>query len=400
MQIEYLRIKNFRVFNDVTVENIPQMAVFLGKNGAGKTTFFDVFGFLHDSLNSNIRSALSKRGGFKEVVSREQDGDMCFEMKFRPSADEPIITYALTIGLNEQSIPVVKKEIMRFRRGSSGAPWKILDFAYGNGIAVEGNPSSYADVKNTPRTPQHISSPDILAIKGLGQFENFPAVASLRRLIEDWYVSDFHIESARNRQEANYSETLSTTGDNLAQVSKYLYDNHRDRFDAIIEAMKQRVPGIGNVETKTTEDGYVVLRFQDSKFKNPFSAKFVSDGTIKMFTYLLLLSEPNPHALLCVEEPENQLYPELLAELAEEFRQYSNIGGQVFISTHSPDFLNAIHLDELYYLVKSDGYTNIVRVMDLPLVKSLYRQGDLLGSLWSQGILFEEAAKAGSVKKQ
>ncbi len=395
MQIESLKVHNFRVFNDIKVEDIPPMAVFLGKNGAGKTTFFDIFGFLHDSLNSNIRSALSKRGGFQEVVSREQTDDIQFEIKFRPSPNEPVITYELTIGLNEKSAPVVKKEVMRFRRGQSGAPWKILEFANGRGVAVEGNPSSYEDVKNTPRTPQRISSPDILAIKGLGQFENFPAVASLRRLIEDWYVSDFHIESARNRQEANYSESLSTTGDNLAQVSKFLYENHRERFDGIIAAMKRRVPGVDNVETKVTEDGYVILRFQDSKFKNPFSSKFVSDGTIKMFTYLLLLSEPTPHALLCVEEPENQLYPELLSELAEEFRQYSQVGGQVFISTHSPDFLNSIRLEELYCLVKCEGYTKIVRAMDLPLVKSLYNEGDMLGSLWSEGILISEATKAG-----
>ena len=234
-----------------------------------------------------------------------------------------------------------------------------------------------------------------MAVKGLGQFENFPAIASLRRLIEDWYVSDFHIESARNRQEANYSETLSTTGDNLAQVAKYLYDNHRDRFNSILEAMRERVPGVSNVEAKVTEDGYVVLRFQDDHFKNPFSSKFVSDGTIKMFTYLVLLSDPNPHALLCVEEPENQLYPELLPQLAEEFRRYSNIGGQVFISTHSPDFLNAIRLEELYCLVKSNGYTKIIRASDLPLVVSLYQEGDLLGALWSQGILLTEAAHAG-----
>lgn len=399
MRIEYLRIRNFRVFNDVRIENIPQMAVFLGKNGAGKTTFFDIFGFLHDSLNSNVRSALAKRGGFQEVISREQNDDIHFEVKFRPSPNEPMITYELTIGLNENCVPIVKKEVMRFRRGPHGAPWKILDFANGIGEAVEGDLDSYEDVKNKPRTAQRISSPDILAIKGLGQFENFPAIASLRRLIEDWYVSDFHIENARNRQEADYSESLSTTGDNLAQVAKYLYDNHRDRFESILDAMRQRVLGVNHVETKLTDDGYVVLRFQDGKFKNPFSAKFVSDGTIKMFTYLLLLSEPNPHKLLCVEEPENQLYPELLAELSEEFRQYSRIGGQVFISTHSPDFLNAIHLDELYCLVKDDGYTNIVRAMDLPLIKSLYHEGDLLGSLWSQGILFEEATKAGSVRK-
>ena len=84
-----------------------------------------------------------------------------------------------------------------------------------------------------------------------------------------------------------------------------------------------------------------------------------------------------------------------LPQLAEEFRHYSNIGGQVFISTHSPDFLNAIHLDELYCLVKSAGYTKIVRASDLPLVVSLCQEGDLLGSLWSQGILLAEASKAG-----
>ncbi|MCI8765360.1 MAG: AAA family ATPase [Lachnospiraceae bacterium] len=395
MQIEALRIHNFRVFQDVTVENIPQMAVFMGQNGAGKTTFFDVFGFLHDCLSNNVRSALAKRGGFGEVISRDQTGDLQFEVKFRPSPDEPVITYELTIGLNERHVPVVKKEVMRFRRGQYGAPWKILDFANGEGVAAEGDLQSYEDVQIATRAPQKVSAPDILAVKGLGQFENFPAISALRKLIEDWYVSDFHIESARGRQEAGYSESLSTTGDNLAQVAKFLYDNHRERFDSILRAMRERVPGVASVEAKVTEDGYVILRFQDGRFKNPFSSKFVSDGTIKMFTYLVLLSDPSPHALLCVEEPENQLYPELLAQLAEEFRHYANIGGQVFISTHSPDFLNAIRLEELYCLVKKDGYTKIIRASDSPLIASLYQEGDLLGALWSQGILLEEASKAG-----
>ena len=395
MQIESLRIRNFRVFKDITVENIPQMAVFLGQNGSGKTTFFDVFGFLHDCLSSNVRSALARRGGYQEVISRDQTGDLQFEVKFRPSPDEPVITYELTIGLGDYSAPVVKKEVMRFRRGQYGAPWKILDFANGEGVAAEGDLQSYEDVQMADRTPQKVSAPDILAVKGLGQFENFPAMASLRRLIEDWYVSDFHIESARGRQEAGYSETLSTTGDNLAQVAKFLYDNHRKRFDSVLKAMRERVPGVTNVEAKVTEDGYVILRFQDGQFRNPFSSKFVSDGTIKMFTYLVLLSDPNPHALLCVEEPENQLYPELLSQLAEEFRHYSNIGGQVFISTHSPDFLNAVRLEELYCLVKNGGYTKVIRASDSPLLTSLYCEGDLLGALWSQGILLEEALKLG-----
>jgi predicted ATPase len=80
---------------------------------------------------------------------------------------------------------------------------------------------------------------------------------------------------------------------------------------------------------------------------------------MKMFAYLLLLHDPSPHPVLCVEEPENQLYPDLMHELSEEFRDYAERGGQVFISTHSPDFLNGVRLEEIFFLVKRNGYTEI-----------------------------------------
>ena len=393
MKIESLHIKNYRVFRDVEVKDIPNMAVFLGKNGSGKTTFFDVFGFLHDCLNSNVKSALAKRGGFREVVSREQQGEIEFAIKFRPSEKEPLITYEIAIGVDEKNRAVVKKEVLRFRRGQKGSPWKVLDFSYGEGIAAEGTLNTYEDVSLATRKRQKLDSPDILAIKGLGQFKEFEAVSAFRRLIEDWYVADFRIDAARERQEALYSEQLTETGDNLSAVTKYIYDNYPDIFQSIIEKMKARVPGIEMVQAQETQDGYIVLRFQDGKFQNPFSSKFVSDGTIKMFTYLVLLNDPQRHALLCIEEPENQLYPELLEELAEEFRIYSNVGGQVFVSTHSPDFLNAIHLEEICYFVKKDGFTTIHRAVDNSLAKSLYEAGDLPGTLRKQGLLTGEGVR-------
>lgn len=389
MKIESLKIKNYKVLQDVFIKDIPSMAVFLGKNGAGKSTLFDVFGFLHDALQTNIKSALARRGGFKEVISREQTGNVEFVIQFRPSEDEPLITYELVIGLNEKT-PIIKKEILRLRRGQTGAPWKVLEFHNGEGVAAEGELNSYDDVRLAERSRQKLDSPDILAIKGLGQFNQFSAVATLRRLIEDWYVSDFHIEEARGIENAGYSERISTSGDNLALVAKYMYDNHRDIFSKILDKMEKRVPGVEKVAAQETEDGRIVLRFKDEKFKDPFISRFVSDGTIKMFTYLLLLNDPEQHALLCVEEPENQLYPHLLEELAEEFRLYANAGGQVFISTHSPDFLNAVELEELYVLIKEDGYTKIYKVADNPHIKTLYESGDLLGQLWRQELLFEE----------
>jgi predicted ATPase len=101
-----------------------------------------------------------------------------------------------------------------------------------------------------------------------------------------------------------------------------------------------------------------------------------------------MLADPNPHKLLCIEEPENQLYPHLLGILAEEFREYAFSGGQVFISTHSPEFVNAIELNELFIIKKQDGFSRVEAVAENENVVSLYHHGDdKLGYLWQEGLL-------------
>ena len=128
-----------------------------------------------------------------------------------------------------------------------------------------------------------------------------------------------------------------------------------------------------------------MLKIQDVSFDEPFLVRYISDGTIKMLAYLVLLYDPSPYPLLCVEEPENQLYPRLLEDLAEEFRTYSNKGEQVFVSTHSPDFLNAVQLDEVFLLVKDKGYTTIKRASDDEQITAYMNEGDKMGYLWKQG---------------
>jgi predicted ATPase len=218
------------------------------------------------------------------------------------------------------------------------------------------------------------------------QFALFKAANAFRQLVESWHVSDFHINAARGRKEAvGESEHLSVTGDNLPRVAQYLFEQFPDAFQTVIDTMKRRVPGIKDIEPKLMEDGYLTLRFQDGSFKTPFLDRYVSDGTIKMFAYLVLLHDPNPHPLLCVEEPENQLYPKLMAELAEEFRLYARHGGQVLVSTHSPDFLNALQLEEVCWLVKKAGATEIFRAKDDPQLAAYMADGDQMGYLWKQG---------------
>ncbi len=387
MKLESLRLKNFKAFRDAELKNIPRMCVLVGANGSGKSTIFSVFRFLKDALTENVHVALTRLGGsrgFQEARSRGTEGPIEIELKFRQSDDGPLITYFLAI--NEVSgTPVIERELLKYRRGSKGQPWHFLDFANGQGRAVTNEPDEVQDEEDLQREEQVLKSPDTLAVKGLAQFKKFPAAMALGELITNWHISDFHIQRARPEQEAGYAEHLSTLGENLALVTEFLHNRHREIFDRVINQLAKRVPGITRVEAKTTEEGRVLLRFQDGAFQDPFLARHVSDGTIKMFAYLLLLYDPKPHPLLCVEEPENQLYPKLLMELAEEFRDYARRGGQVFISTHSPDFLNACRLDEVFWLVKENGYTVVRRASDDEQVSTYMNDGDQMGYLWKQG---------------
>jgi predicted ATPase len=385
MRIEALTIKNFRALRHVELTNLPGMSVFVGANGSGKSTLFDVFGFLHDALVHNVRQALGKRGGFREVLSRDATGPIEIELKFRQE-DGPLVTYSLQVGLDEGGLPVVEREILKYRRGSHGQPWKFLDFERGKGVAVTNEADYGKPDAEMKRDEQQLDSPDILAVKGLGQFQKFRQVSAFRRMIEDWHVSDFHIAAARPSQDVGVAEHLSEQGENLALFAQYLFEKHRSTFDQVLTKMAQRVPGVQDVTAATTEDGRLVLKFRDGTFKDPFIARYVSDGTIKMFAYLLLLHDPRPHPLLCVEEPENQLYPNLLQELAEEFREYSARGGQVFITSHSPDFLNGTRLDEIFWLEKREGFTTITRASENEQLRALAEEGDLPGALWKQGL--------------
>ena len=387
MKIESIRLKNFKAFKDAELIDLPNFCVFVGANGTGKSTIFSVFDFLKDAITSNVSTALAKLGGsrgFSEVRSRNATGPIESELKFREGSDMPLTTYFLQIN-EENGRVIIEREILKYRRGSGGQPWHFLDFSRGKGSAVTNELMSVNDVKELTREEQTLKSPDILAIKGLAQFKRFPAVVALGNLIENWHVSDFHISRARPEQEAGYAEHLSREGENLSLVIQYLHNHHPAAFIQILELLKQRIPGISQVESKTTEEGRVLLKFQDGSFEDPFLARYVSDGTIKMLAYLTLLYDPSPHPLLCVEEPENQLYPRLLHELAEEFRNYANRGGQVFVSTHSPDFLNATTVDEVFWLVKEEGYTQICRANENAQVVAYMKDGDQMGYLWDQG---------------
>lgn len=380
-RIEYLKVQNFRALREVEFKDLTPLTALLGPNGSGKSTVFDVFAFLAECFELGLRRAWDKRGRAKELRTRGGDGPVTIEIKYREPGF-PLITYHLAVD-ERAGGPVVAEEWLQWRRGSSGKPFRFLDYREGKGKAVSGEQPDEQDT----RIDVPLKSADLLAVNALGQFAEHPRAAALRDFITGWYVSYLSADSARGQPEAGPQERMTRTGDNLANVIQYLAEQHGDRLEQIFNVLRRRVPRIERVLAETMPDGRLLLQIKDAPFSHPVLAKFASDGTLKMLAYLVLLYDPTPPPFIGIEEPENFLHPRLLPELAEECRSASE-RTQLLVTTHSPFFLNGVRPDEVRVLWRDEqGYTQTQRAVDLPGVSDFVTHGALLGDLWMEGQL-------------
>jgi predicted ATPase len=380
-QIEYLRVKNYRALCDLELRQITPLTVFLGPNGSGKSTVFDVFAFLAECFSLGLRKAWDRRGRFKELRTRGATGPIEVELKYREGPGATIITYHLAID-EDQRGPFVSEESLQWRRGKKyGYPFKFLDFQRGAGRVITGEMPEEED----ERIEERLDSREMLAVNTLGQFARNPRVSALRRFIADWYLSYLTADSARGVPEAGPQERLSATGDNLANVIQFLKEQYPERLGQILSVLAQRIPRLERVDADLMADGRLLLQIKDAPFDKPVLARFTSDGTLKMLAYLTVLYDPNPPQLVGIEEPENQLHPRLLPELAEECRKAAN-RTQLMVTTHSPFFVNGLRPEEVWVLYRNEkGYTEARCAIRMNGIKDFIDAGGKLGALWMQG---------------
>lgn len=129
----------------------------------------------------------------------------------------------------------------------------------------------------------------------------------------------------------------------------------------------------------------MMLRFYENGFDRPFYSQRMSDGTLKLFAYYLLLHEKPPRQLVFIKEPENGLYHQYMSDLAVEMKDSvkNAFSKQLFITTHSPFFVNALAPDDVWVLQnEADGFSMMKRASDFEMVKEMVNEGVLLGDLW------------------
>ena len=421
--IEGIRIKNYRVLRDITLGrlwNTPDLApltpmtAIIGKNGVGKTSLFDAFGFLADCLKLGVEEACDERGrgGFDRIRSQGSDGPITFTVCYRGEPEAQLITYSLQIGKDEAGRPFVSFELLYqhpsgqgngtaraflMLGNGAGAVWKgdaqgqQIDGSVDDGVDFDRLVDRFVESGLTTEESDdveavHLQDNRRLGIATLGALRQHPRISSFREFVEGWYLSYFTPDAARSLPLAGPQRRLSIHGDNLGNVVQYMEREHPEEFGSILNKIAGRVPGIDRISTKRSPDGRLLLRFNDRGFVDPFYAQQMSDGTLKLFAYLLLMEDPNPPPFICIEEPENGLYHKLLEVLAAEFRAHAtgkDNAPQIFITTHQPYLVDALTPEETWVLEKQeDGFATIRRASDDAIVKAMTDEGLPLGRLW------------------
>ena len=378
--IESLRVKNYRALRDIELKQLKPLSVFLGANGSGKSTLFDVLAFLAECFTDGLRRAWDRRGRFKELRTRGCDGPIEFELKYREEPKTPIITYHLSIGEDTEG-PFVETEWLQWRRGSRGKHVRFLNFHHGTGSVI---PGETPDKTDKP-VDEQLDDPSTLAANMFGQSAQHPRVSNLRRFITDWHLSYLSTAATREPTETVPQKRLSETGDNLPNVIQYLQERYPERLEKIISILSDRVPRLEKVDTELMMDGRRLLQIKDAPFEQPILAKFASDGTLKLLSYLTLFHDPQPPQLIGIEEPENYLHPRLLTGSVGEFIEVSMVS-QLIITTHSPHFVNELSAEEVWVLYRDEqGFTVCKRASEMLGIEQLLEAGAKLGKLWMEG---------------
>ena len=418
-KIEGIRIANYRVLKDLTlgrlwntqhVQPLTPLSVVIGKNGVGKSSLFDAFGFLRDCLRLGVEEACDARGrgGFERIRSQGSTGPIEFEVCYREEPKAQPITYEVAIDRDDSGRPCVSRERLRQRRWRQrhGLPFSFLMMNDGRGIVWSGYapgrqideaPGRTFDVESLiVRIQERLEGEETativeldkrkLGVAVLSAYREHLRIWSVRRFVEGWYLSCFTPDAARSLPLAGPQKHLNVHGDNLGNVVQFLERKQPRRLQGILERVAGRIPGIDRIDTERSPDGRLLLRFNEKGFDDPFYAQQMSDGTLKVFAYLVMLEDPQPPPFICIEAPENGLHHKLLEVLADELRERAAAGKdapQILVTTHQPYFVDALKPDETWILEKrADGFAAVSRASDDRVVSAMVEQGLPLGGLW------------------
>ena len=330
--LEKVHIKNFLSLRDVVLPLKP-LTILVGPNASGKS---NILGAL-DLLNTMTIAENPPPAKFiQDRLWAGKANNIAFQLQAK--VEKNLTEYKLELTAKSEN-PFAAEELVL--KG-------VKDV---NAILIENGEGTVQDEDGTNKTNYKSNK---LALKSAGDYGNKPVTRALTEFIRGWEFYDFqprHMRGPvtklnqillRESEELSQSPKLDDDGSTLHELLSYWYENDQQRFDSVSASLA----ACTNIKIDRCEiDGDHQLCLSEG-YEKPFPLKRASDGTLRLIAYYILLNEPDLPPLIAIEEPERNLHPGALTDIANVLEQIA-IHSQVIVTTHSSQLLDAFDSDSL-----------------------------------------------------
>ena len=374
MKLQSVRIRNFKAIVDSKTVKLGPLTVFIGNNGAGKSSLIEALETYQSIVRDGLDIAMQRWLGIEHAHHKGQDARKRAGVMINP------IRFNLTLGESPRKACHIELEA-----NSDSAANEI--FIAGEQISAPGRALLERD--------------RIKAIQG------YSAGYSILSSSMEYYAEEIqHIYRWQflmlapermglpiPQQRTGGGVRLAKDGSNIADFLLDIHRQDRNAFDGIIETLAYVLPYARDLQASVTSEleRKAWLQLTEADFKVP--GWMLSTGTLRLLALLALLRHPKPPPLIVVEEIENGLDPRSIHLIVEEIRNAVPDGvTQVILTTHSPYLLDLLTLDHLV-LVKRNakGEPQFLRPgSDISLTQ--WARDFAPGKLYTMGSLSEACA--------
>ena len=348
----------------------------IGRNQTGKSSFILAMSFIKRCIIHDVAQAstLDGRPGFSNMVidkTRPAEFKIFFRIKDRASGKTKFLQYELAIEAGKFGSPIVASEkiILSLRNDGVITKHTLLDLKYGTGIVCFDDNCIDTTIASDKQT----------ALSVYGKIENYRDICDLYHEIDRWFFCNFSSEEVSSYYSDGNApgghKHLNSTGSNMSNVLEYMRQTDAGNYERVIRSIQDRIPAMKKKKTL------------------PANLEGSHD---KLFLYLLLLSDRDPHSTIFIETPDRDLYHDMVDVLADEMREFSikNPYSQIIFSTHNPYIVESMSPREIWVFSRDfgseqDDGVKIKCAGSDPVVNSLFDEGVGMGAIWYGGHLDE-----------
>jgi predicted ATPase len=363
---------------------LGSVTLFTGNAGTGKSSALDAFAFVSDCYRHGVDFACLKRGGYDVIYSHGSKGSLSFGFHYRKKEESEAVTYALSIVCTKNKSPFIESELLAYQRGKESLPIFFLQ----NGVRSIRYLAPDERIGNAELTKIEFTDYKNLGLASLESHPKFPVLASLRNLFENWVLSNFTPDPARGLDLSLPRRHESQRGMNLSGLVGYVVRRYGTESETFFQRIASLIPNVETILLDSAQADQPRLAFLMSgmsETEQPVPMTHLSEGTIRLFAYAILLEEHDPAPLIILEEPENGLDWLHRMTLNDSIHRVFDDSqhSQLLMTTHHPDLADSLHPSQVWVFEKNqEGFTAVERASDALVLQEMMESGQPMDSYW------------------